>query len=162
MYQKLTPKPIPHHQPTVAMITNSELPQNNSKIAATARIHGYRIHGDRIAVIDALRGFALVGIIVAHCAEQYLAGPTPPSAGRLNLFSPLDFAVGDWVGLLTFGKFFTIFSFLFGLSFSIQMTNASKNGRPFVGQTVWRLVIFLVSALSTACFIRAIFSGYTP
>ncbi len=96
---------------------------------------------DRIAVIDALRGFSLVGIIVAHCSNQYLAGPTPPSAGTLNLFSPLDVVVGDWAAYLAFGKFFTIFSFLFGLSFAIQMTNAARNNRPFVGQTVWRLAI---------------------
>ena len=79
---------------------------------------------DRIAVVDALRGFSLIGIIVAHCANQYLAGPTPPSAGTLNLFSPLDFALDELAGYLAFGKFFTIFSFLFGLSFAIQMDRA--------------------------------------
>jgi uncharacterized protein len=97
-------------------------------------------------VIDALRGFALAGIIVAHCAGQYFAGPTPPSAGTLNLFSPLEFTLNEVAGYTTFGKFFTIFSFLFGLSFAIQMDraangNSTRNGRPFVGRTVWRLVI---------------------
>lgn len=95
----------------------------------------------RIAVIDALRGFALAGIIVNHCSQHYLAGPTPPSAGTLNLFSPLDFLLGDLSVYLTSGKFFTIFSFLFGLSFAIQMDSAAKNGRAFVGRTAWRLVI---------------------
>jgi len=107
---------------------------------------------DRIAVIDALRGFSLIGIIVAHCANQYLAGPTPPSAGTLNLFSPLDFALNETAGYLAFGKFFTIFSFLFGLSFAIQMDNSSKQNRPFVGRTVWRLVI-----LFTIGFIHSLF-----
>jgi uncharacterized protein len=99
---------------------------------------------NRIEVIDALRGFALLGIIITHCAGQYLSGPTPPSAGTLNLFSPLDKFFGEFLGYLTFGKFFTIFSFLFGLSFAIQMDAASKTGRSFVGKTVWRLVILFL------------------
>ncbi len=74
---------------------------------------------NRIEVIDAMRGFALLGIIITHCAGQYLAGPTPPSAASLNLFSPFDEILGEVLYYLTFGKFFTIFSFLFGLSFAI-------------------------------------------
>ena len=109
-------------------------------------------NSERISVIDALRGFSLIGIIVAHCSNQYLAGPTPPSAGTLNVFSPLDVVVGDWAGYLAFGKFFTIFSFLFGLSFAIQMDNASKNGRKFVGQTVWRLVILFAIGFTHSLF----------
>ena len=80
---------------------------------------------NRIEVIDSLRGFALLGIIITHCANQYLAGPTPPSAGTLNLFLPLDKFLGEVLMYLTFGKFFTIFSFLFGLSFAIQKDSAS-------------------------------------
>ncbi len=100
---------------------------------------------NRIEVIDALRGFALIGIIMTHSAGQYLAGMTPPSAGTLNLFSPLDKIVGDVLMYLTFGKFFTIFSFLFGLSFAIQMDSASQAGRSFVGRTLWRLaILFLI------------------
>jgi uncharacterized protein len=100
---------------------------------------------NRIEVVDALRGFALLGIIITHCAGQYLSGPTPPSAGTLNLFSPLDKFFGEFLGYLTFGKFFTIFSFLFGLSFAIQMDTTSKTGRSFVGKTVWRLaILFLI------------------
>ena len=96
---------------------------------------------DRIAVIDTLSGFALAGIIVAHFSQHYLAGPTPPSAGTMNLFSSLDMALSEVSAYLTFGKFFTIFSFLFGLSFAIQMDSAAKNGRAFAGITLWRLVL---------------------
>ncbi|WP_041616308.1 hypothetical protein [Spirosoma linguale] len=99
-------------------------------------------HSDRISVVDALRGFALVGIIVAHCAGQYLAGPAPVDYNII--FSPIDKFVGGLSATLTFGKFFTIFSFLFGLSFAIQMDNAARAGRPFVGRILWRLVILFV------------------
>lgn len=94
---------------------------------------------DRIAVIDVLRGFALLGIIVNHSAGQFLAGP-PPTPGY-NEFSPFDTWVGTLGGYLTFGKFFTIFSFLFGLSFAIQLDNAAQKGQPFAGRTLWRLLI---------------------
>ncbi|MBC7893709.1 MAG: DUF418 domain-containing protein, partial [Sphingobacteriaceae bacterium] len=95
---------------------------------------------DRIAVIDVLRGFALLGIIINHCAGQYLAGP-PPSPEPINHFSAFDAWLDPVLGYLTFGKFFTIFSFLFGLSFAIQLDNATRKGQVFVGRTLWRLLI---------------------
>ena len=96
---------------------------------------------DRITVIDALRGFALLGIIVNHCSQSFLAGPTPPSNPIFNILSPSDAILGDILSYLTFGKFFTIFSFLFGLSFAIQMDSAAKDGRPFAGRMFWRILI---------------------
>ena len=31
----------------------------------------------RINSVDALRGFALAGVVLVHMVEQYIAGPTP-------------------------------------------------------------------------------------
>jgi uncharacterized protein len=115
------------------MTSETQSSQTNSVASAQA------ISPDRIAVIDALRGFALVGIIVNHCSGQYLAGMTPMNYNIL--FTSLDHWVSDAASYLTFGKFFTIFSFLFGLSFAIQMASAARAGRPFVGLTLWRLLI---------------------
>ena len=112
---------------------------NHSNPVHGGRIHGGRIHGGRIHVIDSLRGFALIGIVVAHCANQYIAGA--PAPGYNILFGPLDVAVSELGTYLTFGKFFTIFSFLFGLSFAIQMDRAADRNRPFVGRMLWRLVL---------------------
>ena len=103
-----------------------------------------KIITDRITVIDALRGFALLGIIVNHCSQSFLAGPNPPSNPTFNIFSPTDAVLGDILGYLTFGKFFTIFSFLFGLSFAIQMVSAAKDGRSFAGRMLWRILILFV------------------
>ena len=96
---------------------------------------------NRITVIDALRGFALLGIIINHSTQEFLAGPTPPSNPTFNIFSPADALFGQIMGYLTLGKFFTIFSFLFGLSFAIQMDSAAKDGRPFAGRMLWRILI---------------------
>ena len=37
----------------------------------------------RIQVIDALRGFALLGIVIVHMAEFYIAGPIPPDKAEI-------------------------------------------------------------------------------
>ncbi len=81
------------------------------------------IPGDRIAVVDVLRAYALFGIIITHAATGFLAGQPP--GPDFMLFTSFDRLVADLENLLTFGKFFTIFSFLFGLSFAIQLRNAT-------------------------------------
>jgi uncharacterized protein len=96
---------------------------------------------DRIAIVDILRAIALFGIIINHSAMSFLAGPMPDP--QFNTFSSLDKVVNDLVELLTFGKFFAIFSFLFGLSFAIQLDNAARKGSAFSGRFAWRLMILL-------------------
>lgn len=96
---------------------------------------------NRIAVIDALRGFALFGIIINHIAMGFLAGPPPPGNGQFNIHSPLDTAFNTAAFFLTFGKFFTIFSFLFGLSFAIQLASTAKKEGSFTLRFLWRLTI---------------------
>jgi uncharacterized protein len=101
--------------------------------------------GDRIAVVDVLRAVALLGIIITHCAQGFLAG-RPPKPGFMNL-SALDGIVLNLGTLLTFGKFFTIFSFLFGLSFALQMRSAAQKGAAFTGRFTWRLAVLALIAL---------------
>jgi uncharacterized protein len=101
--------------------------------------------GERLTVLDVLRAFALLGIIITHSAGGYLAG-RPPSPGFMT-FSALDGLVGQLGNLLTFGKFFTIFSFLFGLSFAIQMRSAERKGGGFAGRFTWRLLVLALIAM---------------
>jgi uncharacterized protein len=97
---------------------------------------------ERIVVVDVLRAFALFGIIVNHFAIAFLAGPQPKP--NYIVFSALDGFVNEAVRLLTFGKFFAIFSFLFGLSFAIQLQSADRKGASFSGRFAWRLMILLL------------------
>jgi uncharacterized protein len=101
---------------------------------------------ERIAVIDVLRAFALFGIIITHSAGAYLAGP-PPSPD-FNVFGPLDRFVGQLDDVLVFGKFFSIFAFLFGLSFAIQLQSAQRRatagGSSFSLRFAWRLLLLFV------------------
>ena len=66
----------------------------------------------RINSIDALRGFALGGVVLVHMVEQYIAGPTPE--GFMEGVNGLPDQIVQ--GLLQFffsGKFFALFSILF-------------------------------------------------
>jgi uncharacterized protein len=106
--------------------------------------------GERIAVVDVLRAYALFGIIVTHSVTGFLAGQPPTE--DFMLFSPLDSLVSKLEHLLTFGKFFTIFSFLFGLSFAIQLRNATQKGVGFSGRFTWRLLVLALIALVHSAF----------
>jgi uncharacterized protein len=111
------------------------------------------VTGERIAVVDVLRAFSLFGIIITHSAMGFLAG-RPPNPGFMN-FGPLDQFVLELNQLLTIGKFYTIFSFLFGLSFALQMRNAAQKGVGFVGRFTWRIAVLALIAVVHGLF----FSG---
>ena len=100
--------------------------------------------GGRITVIDALRGFSLIGICLIHSMQHFGAmGTTAPQVlfpweGTLN-------EIFSWfINYLIFGKFFIIFSCLFSLSFFIQMDRAAKKGFDFRSRFLWRLFLLLV------------------
>lgn len=101
---------------------------------------------NRIDAVDALRGFALAGIVFAHMIEQFLAAPRPAEGWLVepNLF---DHLVSAFHGIFIMGKFFSIFAVLFGMSFAIMMGNAAAKGRSFSGRFVWRLAILMVFGL---------------
>jgi uncharacterized protein len=104
------------------------------------------MNSERIAVVDVLRAFALLGIIVTHAEMGFLAGP-PPSADFM-VFGAVDSAVHRWVAILVESKFFSIFAFLFGLSFAIQLDRADQKGAKFAGRFTWRLVLLLLIGMA--------------
>lgn len=98
----------------------------------------------RIVIIDSLRGFALAGVAIVHIIEQYLAGP-PPQNFMEGINTTPDLVVSGIVQFLIIGKFFALFSILFGLSFFIQMDSADKKGNDFSGRFLWRaLLLFII------------------
>jgi len=97
----------------------------------------------RIEIIDALRGFTLLGIIIAHITEQYYAGQMPEKITSSGVNNVFDQIVSGIVGILISGKFFMIFSFLFGLSFFIQMKSSTGNSS-FLLRFAWRLILLFI------------------
>lgn len=94
----------------------------------------------RIELIDVLRGFSLLGIVIIHTVEQYYAGMMPESIAAETEASVLDQVVQGFSGVFIMGKFFTIFSFLFGLSFFIQFSKSGQE-KSFLIRFTWRLLI---------------------
>ncbi|HTH54553.1 MAG TPA: DUF418 domain-containing protein [Cyclobacteriaceae bacterium] len=97
---------------------------------------------NRIEIIDVLRGFSLLGIAMVHFTEQYYAGPTPEAMAKLTPHGIADQVVDVITGLFIRGKFFTIFSFLFGLSFFIQLDRSDKPNS-FFFRFAWRLIVLM-------------------
>ncbi|MFF8612637.1 DUF418 domain-containing protein [Streptomyces sp. NPDC015350] len=100
----------------------------------------------RILEVDALRGFALAGILVVNLLAT--AGP-PDSRGLVNVHAA-DGAVQWLVVLLAQSKFYLLFSFLFGYSFTLQMDSAARAGARFTPRMSRRLAGLFVLGLAHA------------
>ncbi|MFV0345341.1 MAG: DUF418 domain-containing protein [Bacteroidales bacterium] len=101
----------------------------------------------RIEVLDALRGFALLGVIIVHMIQHY--GIPLPSNIEVHeaRFPTMDNAVRWLVDNVVMGRFINIFAFLFGLSFFIQMDRAERKGIDFRKRFIWRMFILLIIGL---------------
>ena len=104
----------------------------------------------RINVIDALRGFALLGVILIHMMQKF--GYLSSNITEEVRYPMLDSIIQLLVTHVIAGRFITIFSFLFGLSFFIQMDRASKKGIDFRGRFLWRMVILFVIGIIGTMF----------
>lgn len=110
---------------------------------------------ERITVIDALRGFALLGVILMHMLQHYGIFSFSNMAPREPNFPALDTAIRWLADNVISGRFINIFAFLFGLSFFIQMDRAEKKGVDFRKRFIWRMVILFVIGLIGNCFYTA-------
>ncbi len=107
----------------------------------------------RIHAVDALRGFALAGVALVHMTEQYIGGPTPEGFME-GVDSLPDQIIKGLIGFLFIGKFFGLFSILFGLSFSIQMDSAYQKGNDFSLRFLWRAFLLLLIGIVHHMFYR--------
>jgi len=95
----------------------------------------------RIEIIDSLRGFSLWGILISHLSIFFEAF----DGSSLNASNPSipNIIISVINGIFFSGKFFAIFSFLFGLSFYIQMDRAAQKGINFQWRFLWRIIILM-------------------
>lgn len=102
----------------------------------------------RIEIVDGLRGFALFGILVVNItyfatAFTYDRGIDDPAIG-----STRDELARMIVTVLFETKFYLLFSFLFGYSFTLQMESAARQGASFAPRMLRRLGgIFVIGAI---------------
>lgn len=117
---------------------------------------------DRILTLDVLRGFALFGILYAHMIFWYAGGPLTEEIYTLYKTPGSGLAIGAYM-IFIISKFFAIFSFLFGLSFYIQIDKLTKRHESVVMRFGWRLAILGAIGVVHHIFWRAdILTIYVP
>ena len=116
--------------------------------AATPRA-GPAARSERIEVIDILRGFALLGILLVNM--ELFSQPV-----QQVIFDPKEWAgqadrLAVWgVRFFAEGKFYSLFSFLFGLGFALQIQRAEARGTSFVPFYLRRLFVLLLIGVAHA------------
>ncbi len=102
---------------------------------------------DRIELLDALRGFALLGILLANIL--YWSGWSLMTEGQRLAMAGPDAVTWQYRfhHLLIDGKFYTIFSMLFGAGFALQLARLTARGEEGLRIYRRRVVILLAVGL---------------
>lgn len=98
--------------------------------------------GERWVALDVVRGLAIFGILLVNMAGF----STPPQVAELSTphwTAPLDRAAQWLIHALAQTKFYSLFSFLFGLGMAIQMERIEARGGRFAPLYVRRLIVLL-------------------
>ena len=101
---------------------------------------------ERILFIDVLRGMALFGILAANMRAFFAPLDT---YGNIGVLYPgrADVLAQAFIDVFIQGKFISIFSFLFGMGFAIQMSRAEARGVRFLGFYPRRLLALALFGL---------------
>jgi uncharacterized membrane protein YeiB len=87
--------------------------------------------GERIVALDVVRGFALLGIFLMNV--EFFSRPIADLDAGLPIDATgLDYWAGWFVHVFVRGKFWTMFSLLFGMGFAVMLTRAERAGAAFV------------------------------
>jgi uncharacterized protein len=89
---------------------------------------------NRVEMVDALRGYALLGLFMVHCVERF----------ELYWLDPVPDPWFDATMAIFAGKAFAIFALLFGFSFATIMANERGRGGDFTWRFAWRLTLLFV------------------
>lgn len=103
---------------------------------------------ERIEILDVLRGLAVCGILIGNMQWFSGYGMMPESLAAQSPF--IDRVTHFLVHFFVEGKFYSIFSFLFGFGFALQIARAEERGDEnaslFKRRLFWLLVIGVLHA----------------
>ncbi|KFE66762.1 DUF418 domain-containing protein [Hyalangium minutum] len=106
---------------------------------------------ERLILLDALRGFALCGVFVSN-TYMWFSGRFLLTRAQIESFlaqaSLADLVTTRGTAFLVFGKFITLFSFLFGLGFAVQMGRAEQRGGSIVPLYARRVGVLVLIGLA--------------
>jgi len=109
--------------------------------------------GERIALIDVVRGFALYGVLLANLIWIAHDGAVTPAQVAALPTATLDRVVRLAVEFFVDWKFYTLFSFLFGLGFSVQLMRGERRGASVLPIYQRRLAVLFAFGLVHAYLI---------
>jgi uncharacterized protein len=96
--------------------------------SATSPLSGPTQPNERVPLLDAIRGVALGGILLANLMSFFGADMVPAASRRAMPAGPVGERVLFGVNWLVEGKFYSIFSMLLGVGFALQATRAERRG----------------------------------
>ena len=102
---------------------------------------------ERIPALDIIRGFALLGVLLAYTLWN-LGNPSE------HTYSRMDRLLDTVLTALIDTKFYTTFAFLFGVGFALQLTRARARGAAIVLTYCRRLLTLLAIGLAHALLLR--------
>lgn len=117
-------------------------------------VHGAPVEGrKRHVILDALRGFALLGICLANYPEFSLYSFLDNGTASALPTADVDNIVQYLLYIFIDGKFYTIFSLLFGIGFSIILTNNKERGANGIRIFYRRMFFLLLIGLGHLMFL---------
>ena len=102
---------------------------------------GPTLPSSRIDALDIARGFALFGVLMVNMLD--FSGPFTDAGPWLISTTWWDQGVELFIRVLGEGGFYSIFSFLFGLGFALQLRRAADRGEPFRVRFAIRLLVLM-------------------
>ena len=107
---------------------------------------------DRLRTLDVVRGFALCGIALMN-VEFFTRPLSDAGSGIAAGQGPLDWLADAFVYVFVQGKFWTMFSMLFGMGFAVMAQRADSAGRDFVPIYLRRTGMLMLIGVLHAVFV---------
>ena len=100
--------------------------------------------GQRIEALDVVRGFALLGIFLMNI--EWFNRPIAALGieGMPRGLTGADWLASWFIAYFVQGKFWTIFSLLFGMGFAVMLVRAERAGREFIKVYLRRILALAV------------------
>jgi uncharacterized protein len=99
--------------------------------------------GERIEEIDVVRGFALLGIFLMN-VEFFNRSAMGIGEGMPRGLTGIDWFASWFIAYFVQGKFWTIFSLLFGMGFAVMLTRAERAQRKLMVPYLRRILALAV------------------
>ena len=108
------------------------------------------IQQERANILDVLRGIALLGICLANYPFFAMYVFQPPAVQASMPTATVDTVIKYLQAAFIDGKFYSMFSLLFGIGFTIILQKNTKDGKHSLGIFYRRIIILLLIGLAHA------------